>query len=236
METIGSVIARLRGECGLSQKDLAMRLRDNGIDVTNQAISKWENGASQPSASQFLTLCRILRVGDVLGAFAGEGEEGLLSGLNRRGQDMVREYADLLRLSGRYREEIPRSGGRVLPLYRIPASAGTGQFLDGDDFEPFEAGGDVPASADFGVRLSGDSMEPALRSGDVVWVEKDPVPRPGEIGLFLWQGEVYCKKLETDGEKLILRSLNPAYPPIPVDEDGDFRVFGRVAGHTASGE
>ena len=43
---IGTHIARLRREQNMKQDDLAEKL-----DVTPQAISKWENGASMPDIS-----------------------------------------------------------------------------------------------------------------------------------------------------------------------------------------
>ena len=45
-------------------------------------------------------------------------------------------------------------------VFTEPASAGTGLFLDSDQYEEFEVGDDVPAASDFGIRVSGVSMEP----------------------------------------------------------------------------
>ena len=228
MEQIGEVIARLRSEKGLSQKVLAAGLRADGIAVTNQAVSKWETGSTQPSAAQLLAVCRILGVTDVLSAFGMSEEGGILRGLNRRGREKALEYIELLKRSEAYCSRPNMIALRQLPLYHIAASAGTGQFLDSDDYELVEVGEDVPANANFGVRIAGDSMEPKFHDGDVVWVMQDRLLRHGEIGVFLWQGDVYCKKLDTQSGRVCLRSLNPAYSPIAVDEDADFRVFGRV--------
>ena len=40
-ETMGQIIRRLRKEKNLTQEELAQQL-----NVTNQAVSKWENGVS----------------------------------------------------------------------------------------------------------------------------------------------------------------------------------------------
>ena len=37
-------------------------------------------------------------------------------------------------------------------VFTEPASAGTGLFLDSDQYEEFEVGDDVPAASDFGIR------------------------------------------------------------------------------------
>ena len=65
--TLGTKIATLRKEKGLKQDDLAQML-----NVSAQAVSKWENGTTQPSAAQFIALCDILGVYDVVGEFSGK--------------------------------------------------------------------------------------------------------------------------------------------------------------------
>ncbi len=61
-QNMGQVIKRLRKERDLTQEDLAEQ-----INVSPQAISKWENGASMPDISQVLPLANLFRVStDVL--------------------------------------------------------------------------------------------------------------------------------------------------------------------------
>ena len=117
---------------------------------------------------------------------------------------------------------------RKLPLYDIAVSAGTGQFLDSDRYELVEVGEEVPLTANFGVRISGDSMEPKFQHGQVVWVTQERNIKTGDIGIFLYDGEVYCKKLEKTPHGIRLLSENPRYEPIIIRPERDFRVFGRV--------
>lgn len=56
-EKIGTFIADVRKEQGLSQKDLA-----DAIGVTDKAVSKWECGKSMPEISKMETLCEVLHV------------------------------------------------------------------------------------------------------------------------------------------------------------------------------
>ena len=68
-------------------------------------------------------------------------------------------------------------------------SAGTGNFLDGTDFEMIEVGDEVPESADFGVRITGDSMEPKYINHQIVWVHQQDYLLHGEIGIFCFNGD-----------------------------------------------
>ncbi len=119
---------------------------------------------------------------------------------------------------------------RTLPLYALAVSAGTGQFLDSGGYDLVEVGAEVSPLADFGVRVAGDSMEPRFVSGQIVWVRRQESLEPGEIGIFLLNGEGFCKRLGQDGRTPLLISLNRAYPPLRVGGNDDFRVFGKVVG------
>lgn len=225
---IGAVIAERRRKCGLNQAELARRLTGAGVPVTNQAVSKWENGLTMPSAAQFLELCRVLRIDDIRGVFMGEGD-GVLAGLNAEGRRKALDYIQLLHDSGRYspvREE--PAPLRCLPLYSLAVSAGTGQFLDGEDYEMIEVGAEVPEGSNFGVRVSGDSMEPEFHDGQTVWVRQQRSLMTGEIGIFLYDGSAYLKQLIAKDGALALHSLNPAYGDITISPELPLRVLGKV--------
>jgi len=115
-------------------------------------------------------------------------------------------------------------------LFDIPASAGVGNFLDGDNFTEIEVGEEVPETADFGIRISGDSMKPRFVSGQIVWVQKQETLNNGEIGIFFLDGNAYCKKLQDDEKGLYLISLNSTYEPIAINENQTFKIFGKVVG------
>ena len=155
-----------------------------------------------------------------------------LSELNEEGKEKALEYISLLVDSGKYAQEkatiIPFT--RVIKLFDIPASAGTGSFLDSDDFTEIEVGEEVPTDADFGIRISGDSMEPRFINGQIVWVKQQETLLNGEIGIFYLDGNAYCKKIKDDKEGLFLISLNSKYNPIPVADNNSFKVFGKVVG------
>ena len=68
-KSIGEILNAKRRELGFSQSELAAALAEDGIEVTNQAISKWETGSTLPNAKQFLALCRALEIEDIAGTF-----------------------------------------------------------------------------------------------------------------------------------------------------------------------
>ncbi len=226
MRSIGTILEQKRKERGLLQAELAALLADEGILVSKHAVSKWESDKTLPNAQQFLALCRELKIYDVLGEFLGEADE-LRTGLNELGKKRLREYARLLRGSEAFRA-IEQAPLRVLPLYDLAVSAGTGQFLDGENYEMMECGVEVPEGAHFGVRIAGNSMEPRYHDGQTIWVRQQRSLMSGEIGIFLYDGDAYLKKLVAEDGQVKLHSLNPAYEDIVVSSALPLRVLGKV--------
>ena len=229
---IGKTISAARRAAGLSQAGLAARLTMLGVDVTNQAVCKWENGTTLPNARQFIILCAALGIDDVLGEFTN-GKYGAYAGLDAAGRTKMAEYRALLIDSGRY-SPLPRAKRgssdflRTLPLYSLAVSAGTGQFLDGENYEMVEVGAEVPDGANFGVRIAGDSMEPRYHDGEVIWVRQQRSLMTGEIGIFLYDGCAYLKQLSAGENAMMLHSLNPCYKDIVISPELPLRVLGKV--------
>ena len=265
---LGATLSGLRKGKKLMQKEVASKLSDYGFNVKPKTIYNWEKELSQPSIPQFIALCDILDVDDVLWRFAGI-PKGPYAGLNRSGRQKAREFIDLLFQVDAYKDIAanigvgiggsigsdtgggriiddnilnndleydtdfdipyqPREMPRLLRLYDIPVSAGSGNFLDESSYEMIEAPSYVPIAVDFALRISGDSMEPLLQDSQVIWVKEQDVLDNGDIGIFTYSGDVYCKKLIADGRKAFLRSLNPIYEDIEIKEDFGFKVLGKV--------
>jgi len=53
--SLGERITQLRTECGMSQYALA-----NALEVSRQAVSKWESGQSSPDAQHLIRLSEVL--------------------------------------------------------------------------------------------------------------------------------------------------------------------------------
>lgn len=225
---IAETLALLRAERGYSQEDVAAYCCQHGRPISRKAVSKWETGGSVPDAEQFLLLCRFYEVDDVMGTFCGEGASGIL--LNDLGRRKLFEYFQLLQLNDAYvvAPAKPQSPIRCIPLYDLPVSAGTGQFLDSDRYELIEVDETVPLNATYAVRVSGNSMEPRFSHGQVVYIKPQQTLEPGEIGIFLHNGEALCKELGRCGDRPALISLNPEYAPRIIAEQDELRVMGKV--------
>lgn len=91
-------------------------------------------------------------------------------------------YIDLLIHPANYRKEpavipfraLSAAEGSIkkLRLYDARVSAGTGDFLDSDDYTTIEVPGTDAGGADFAVTVSGDSMEPVFHNHDMVYVHR----------------------------------------------------------------
>lgn len=232
MKKLGSILANKRKEKKMSQPALANALEFYNIHVKTPAVCSWEKNVNTPSASQFLAMCEILGIYDIYESFIGEDDNCLLHDLNEAGIAKVIEYADLLRASGKFEKkaaQIIPFAPRRMKISLLASSAGTGDFMDDENFEERDIYDPVPDNADFGVPLNGDSMEPQFKDNQIVWIEKTEEVRPGEIGLFFLDGKTYFKKLLISSEGTFLVSLNPKYKPIPVSEYANLKVFGRLA-------
>ncbi len=229
---IGEVIARHRKNKKLSQIELAEKLAEKDVSVTNAAISAWEKGNSMPTAESLLAVSEILEINDIYTEFIGENPLDPFRNLNEQGKKKAFEYITLLEQSGEYektRAEIIPFEPRIMKIALMPTSAGTGNYLDDENFTETEVYEPVPEKADFGVYLDGDSMEPRFKNGQLIWIEKTETLESGDIGLFFYDGMTFFKKLLNKETGTFLISLNPKYKPIPVTDLSDFKIFGKLA-------
>lgn len=83
------------------------------------------------------------------------------------------------------------------------------------------------------MRVSGDSMEPEIMDGDVVLLDQSKTRiAPGRVFAVGFEEAIYLKRIDMLPGKIVLKSANPAYPPVELDVRGQcedlFRVIGRV--------
>ena len=242
---IGARISEARKKRGMTLADISATLEGLGVKVSRSAASKWETGETVPSAYQLVALFNALGFEDRISFFM----DSYAPALNDDGLRKVEEYRADLIASGKYRPA-PKVTNliryREMRLSELRVSAGTGNFLDEDNFTTVKFPENlVPDGADFGVRVSGDSMEPAYHDGQIVWVQECESVGVGEVGIFIYDGEGYMKmysEQEPDEDvaeeytdsygsvhmQPVLISFNEAYAPKVIRPSAIFQVVGRV--------
>lgn len=247
---IGQRIQEVRKAHGVSLEGLGYLLSQYGIDMKQTGIGRWESGTVIPNAYQLMALSHIFQIEDPKTFFSESPTDA--DALNEEGLRKVREYKEDLIASGKYRPApAPAAGSNVLkfremPMSLLPVSAGPGAFLDENNFELRRFPADeIPDGAEFAIRISGDSMEPVYSSGQIIWVQLCKQLRPGEVGIFEYDGNGYVKMYDeqypeetfldeyttSDGQVLpqpVLVSYNEAYAPRPVNPNTSFCIIGRV--------
>ena len=203
--------------------------RTQNIFVKPNTVSAWESGLSIPNSKQLLAICEILNIYDIYTEFVNPNPINPFRNLNETGVAKVMDYIHLLEKSGEYKtaDIIPIHILRERKVFYTTVSAGTGSFLDGEDYEMYTSP-DIPEEASFGVYVSGDSMEPRYHNEELIWIEQTEQLEDGEIGIFYLDGNAYVKKFQNNENGTYLVSLNKKYDPIPVTENNSFKIFGRV--------
>ena len=168
----------------------------------------------------------------------------------RRGTPRRLAEEDRLKLAAYFRVPEERLGGRTaavaasavpavaIPRIEVGASAGPGGMAEIEEYGS-PVGFDARLLRELGVRRSaslsiikvtGDSMEPTLRAGDDILVDRSiSSPRWGAIHVLRLGDDLVVKRLVREGrEAWVIRSDNPAYADIGVDDPANMGLIGRV--------
>ncbi len=167
----------------------------------------------------------------------------------KRGTPRRLAEEDRLKLAAYFRVPEQRLGGRIdgpiaapsplVPIARIDihASAGPGGIADIEEQGP-PIGFDTALLRELGVRraaelsiirVAGDSMEPTLRDGDDILVDRSMSSvKPGAIHVLRLDDMLVVKRLVREGQSYLIRSDNPAWADIAVDDPALLLVIGRV--------
>lgn len=242
-------IRQAREKAGYSQKELAAK-----VGVAQNTFHGYESGKHLPKPEvlgKIAAACGVT-ADYLLGRDGTEPaekvEHGHISdealsvakryqGLDRRGKGSVLaaiefEERFLTENQQTARVGIP-IGGVTVTVYEQPAAAGLGNYLsEPDSHEEIFPEERVPEGTDLGILISGHSMEPQIPDGCVAFVRSAASVEPGSIGIFILNGQAYCKKLIVDRElgTVLLRSFNPEYEDIELREGDDLRTVGVVLG------
>lgn len=245
---IANILKQMREKKHLTQQDVA-----DGINVNSSTYKNYEYGRREPDLETVSKIADFYGVTTdyLLGRETGEPEtiDKLAGEFNMTAleKEILDNYLSLPKdMRGDLMEFLEKSVQKVMDEKRciyieepeeeskieinysfIPASAGTGTFLDEQNIEMREFP-DTPESrqADIVIPVDGDSMEPMFYDGDKLYVRLQPAVEIGEIGIFEIGDKGYVKKYAVD--KLI--SLNPKYDDIYFDEYSETKCVGKVIG------
>jgi len=245
----------LRRENNLSKRDLVSRLPLNYSTYAN-----YESGFREPNSEILQMLARFFNVSldYLLGVSDNRRKAEEIAILTEDENDYVlkyrqldnhgREVIDILMEKELERVSFLNTRNEsvkktilddkwiVLKVYQQRASAGLGNYLSedsNDDYEEMQfAANQVSERADFCVRIKGESMEPKINDGDIVFVKAVPKVEPDNVGIFVYEGESYCKRLRIDQTKgaVILESLNKSFAPKHITQPEALRTVGLVIG------
>ena len=247
---MASYLADRRKALGKTQLEIAQ-----AVGVSESAVSRWESGdianmrrdRIKRYALALETTPEFIMTGQLSDAEpapelseAGERIGALYDLADDRDQRIVETvlapYEPRLRpgrKKAQRRVKARADGMEELDVYEQPAAAGLGNYIDAPAtrVEQYPAGY-IPDGAAFGVLISGDSMEPEIRDDSTAFVQPAPAVAAGEIGIFVLNGQAYCKRLIVDASarRVLLRSVNPAYADIIVHSADELRTIGRVLG------
>ncbi len=125
-DSLGTTLNRLRRDRKYTQAQVTELLARLGYEIQPAGISKWEKDLTVPNAGQFLALCKIYGVTDVMGTFTGEGPTAQL---NEAGRRLVSDYIRVLVESGLYsrqsRARLRPSRSMTSPPAQVRASSWT---------------------------------------------------------------------------------------------------------------
>ena len=233
-EMYGEVIRTWRQYRGISQTQLT-----EALGLSRNLVSNWEAGRSRPDINIIPALCQALDIS--ISAFFGiPGRPGELTVpeqrhisyyrmLNSDNQELVDAIiGNMLDQAAReLRKRCERGFERTFKNAQLTA-AGTGNPLEESRYGHYVyvRSDRNSCRADESITVTGNSMEPTFHDGDDLFIEHTETIEPGEIGIFIVNGDGFVKEYQPDG----LHSHNPEYPVLHFSDGDDVRCVGRVLG------
>ena len=203
---IGEKIKSLRKGLGLTQEQLAKKLRDEfGLKTDRATIGKWEIGYQVPE--MYASACLSKLFGISLDTFNDESLSTLPSNI------------------------MPMPKMKKVPLLGTIACGEP--ILAAENIDSYtEVPDDI--ECDFSLRCKGDSMIGArIMNGDIVYVREQPSVENGEIAAVLidnMETEATLKRVYISDNQIMLVPENRSYQPITFtgEDMNRVRILGKV--------
>ncbi len=241
---IHTQLQKLRESKELSKAEIARIL-----DIPYTTYMGYENGTREPNSKMLVSFSNYYNV-SVDYILGNEKKEIQDFKVNIKEQKIIQKYRKLddhskivvdtvlqLEYNRNHSDYLAKPDSIInpniieLPIYDdIRASAGLGNYLDGSIkpiIKVFNLNSKTTC-ADHAISVNGSSMEPLIADDEIIFIKEQPSVENGEIGIFVYDGEIYCKRLILDGKKVILRSENKKYSDIIVNPNLELTTIGKV--------
>jgi repressor LexA len=232
--TYGDVIRKYRMRRNLTQPQLAKL-----IGTRKNYVSNWEKGKARPDMNIVPALCDALGIS--ISAFFSKPM--LPDELSHEDKTLLENYHSLsynnrqavgslittmLDIEARHMRSYCENSFEKVWHDDLKVSAGSGNPLDegGHGEYVYLRSSHTTCRADAIITVAGDSMEPTYHDGDNLLVEFAETLNPGDVGVFIADGEGFVKEYQQDG----LHPHNPEYPVLKFSADDDLRCIARVIG------
>lgn len=219
-------------------KDMTQELLASIFGMSKNTVGAWEQGRNIPKVDDIPALCEVLDIS--IYEFFGlptpfedtpEGREFLrkVSELNDYNMNLISRIADDM-IDAQEEERRKSISAKICRIFQNEekTAAGSGNPL-GDHRRGhyiYLYGNEMIWDADEVITVTGDSMEPTYSDGDQLLVQYAEQIKPGQIGIFVADGEGLVKEYQLDG----LHSHNSAYPVRHFSDDDNVRCVGIVLG------
>ena len=212
MSSFGERLKKVRG--GLTQAEFAAL-----FGIPQVTLGNYERGRNEPRFDFIKQVCSRFEINVEWLLFGtGDKQESMGHSLAQSSCDV-----DLI----------------MIPMVEARLSAGQGSLqTDGNSERSYAFRSDFlhrKGNPDNMVlmRVSGDSMQPEILNNDVVLLDQSKTDiLPGRIYAVGFEEAIYLKRVDMLPGKVILKSANPAYPPVELDirdqQRDAFRVIGQV--------
>ncbi|MBD9843859.1 helix-turn-helix domain-containing protein [Enterococcus faecalis] len=237
-------LKELRIEKGITLEELA-----KNIGTTKTTLSRYENGERSPKLQLVGLLANYFQVDMawLSGQSVYKNTLNILPVYNQLESPRQQKVYDFAESQLKeQKQEIKQKNNSITSLEQFRkkkeeeiiygtikwcgcVSAGTGEFLTDETCEEIELPIEqIPTEADFCLSVNGDSMEPTFHNGEYVFVKKQLDIFSGKIGVAIFNGEAFLKRIWFENGEARLESLNKKYKDIIITENDEFRIVGKV--------
>ena len=230
---LGELIRERRMAKKMTQEMLA-----SIFGMNKNTVGAWEQGRNTPKVEDIPKLCDVLEISlyDFFGMetpfeYRDENKRLLekLNELNEYNRMLIDRMTDTM-ISVQEEDRRRNIAQSICRIFHNAEKTAAGYGNPVGDHRRgayiYLYGDELIRQADEVITVTGDSMEPTYSDGDRLLVQYAEEIKPGQIGIFVADGEGLVKEYQPDG----LHSHNPAYLVRCFSDDDNVRCIGKVLG------